>query len=149
MNSGSETVRGLRPSPIAGMRSTNQETSHTQVPRGQISNTRLGTAPLTTSTLGITKHATVELSTSIYQASSITSKGGRNSFRELISTPESKGALSLLYYSTKPTSTSAPTIPFSSSIYQATSQESPARHTQGITIYILVMNIILNSLNTH
>lgn len=149
MKSGSETVRGLRPSTIAGIGSTTQETS-LHVPRGQTSNARIRTTPLTTSALAITKRATVEPSTSIYQASSIANhwNNGRNSFRDLISTPESKGNDNSLFYSTKPTATSAPIIPSSSSIYQPTSQESPTWHRQGITVYILVMNIILNSLNT-
>lgn len=132
MKRGSETAKGLRPSPIAGIGSTRQETS-IHVPQGQTSNVRLRTTSLTTTTLGITKHATVEPSTSIYQASSIAHhwNNGLNSFKELISTPESKGSVNSLYYSTKLTSTSAPIIPSSSSIYQPTSRESPARHGQG------------------
>jgi len=138
MKRGSETAKGLRPSPTAGIGSTRQETS-THVPRGQTSNVRIRTIPLTTSTLGFTKHATVEPSTSIYQASSIAHhwNNGLNSFKELISTPESKGSVNSLYYSTKLTSTSAPIIPSSSSIYQPTSRESPARHRQGLSNELL------------
>ena len=146
MNSGSETVKGLRPSVITGIRSTTQETSR-QIPRGQTSNVSRKTTPLTNSALVVTKHATVEPCTSIYQASSVANhwNSGRNSFRELISTPESKSTVNSLFHSTKPTATSAPINPSSSSVYQPTSHESPARQGEGI-MYTLVMNIILNSL---
>ena len=148
MKSGSETVKGLRPSEIAGIRSTRQETS-TQIPRGQTSNVRLRTTPLTNSASSVSKHATVEPCISIYQASSVVDhwNNGRNSFRELISTPESKATVSSLFHSTKPTASSAPINPSSSSVYQTMSHESPALHGEGI-MYTLIMNIILNSLNT-
>jgi len=135
MQSGSQTVKELRPSPIAGLGSTKQE---------------IRTPPLTENSLGFTKHTSVEPSTSIYQESSVANywDNGSNSFREFISTPESKGTVNSLFCSTKP-ARSAPIIHSSLSIYQPTSQESPARHRQGIAAYILVMNIILNSLNTH
>lgn len=136
MKSGSETVKGLRPSTVAGIRSTTQVTS-SHIPQGQTSNVRIRTTPLTTSALAITKHATVEPSTSIYQGSSIANhwNNGRNSFTEVISTPETKGTVNSLFYSSKPTATSALVIPCSSSIYQPTSQqESPAWHRQGIVL---------------
>lgn len=136
MKSGSETVKGLRPSTVAGIRSTTQVTS-SHIPQGQTSNVRIRTTPLTTSALAITKHATVEPSTSIYQGSSIANhwNNGRNSFTEVISTPETKGTVNSLFYSSKPTATSALVIPCSSSIYQpASQQESPAWHRQGIVL---------------
>lgn len=136
MKSGSETVKGLRPSTVAGIGSTTQVTS-SHVPQGQTSNVRTRTTPLTTSALAITKHATVEPSTSIYQGSSIANhwNNGRNSFTEVISTPETEGTVNFLFYSSKPTATSALVIPCSSSIYQPTSQqESPAWHRQGIVL---------------
>lgn len=135
MKSGSETVKGLRPSTVAGIGSTTQVTS-SHVPQGQTSSVRIRTTPLTTSALAITKHATVEPSTSIYQGSSIANhwNNGRNSFTEVISTPETKGTVNSLFYSSKPTATSALVIPCSSSIYQPTSQqESPAWHRQGLS----------------
>ena len=136
MKSGSETVKGLRPSTVAGIGSTTIVTS-SHVPQGQTSNVRMRTTPLTTSALAITKHATVEPSTSIYQGSSIANhwNNGRNSFTEVISTPETEGTVNSLFYSSKPTATSALVIPCSSSIYQPTSrQESPAWHRQGIVL---------------
>ena len=149
MQSGSQTVKELRPSPIAGLGSTKQEI-RTHVPRGQTSYVHIRTAPLTENSFGFTKHTSVEPSTSIYQESSVENywDNGRNSFREFISTPESKGTVNSLFFSTKLTR-SAPIVHSSLSFYQPTSQESPARHRQGIAVYILVMNIILNSLNTH
>lgn len=150
MQSGSQTVKELRPSPIAGLGSTKQEI-RTHVPRGQTSYVHIRTVPFTTNSLGFTKHTSVEPSTRIYQESSVANywDNGRNSFREFISTPESKGTVNSLFCSTTLASTGAPIIHSSLSIYQPTSQESSARHRQGIAVYILVMNIILNSLNTH
>ena len=149
MQSGSQTVKELRPSPIAGLGSTKQEI-RTHVPR-ETSYVQIRTAPLTENSFGFTKHTSVKPSTSIYQESSVANYWdyGRNSFREFISTPESKGTVNSLFCSTTLASTGAPIIHSSLSIYQQTSQESPARHRQGIAVYILVMNIILNSLNTH
>lgn len=143
LKSGTETVKGLSPSPTAGIGSTKQE-RRTHVPRRETSNVRIRTTPLRTSTLVVTKHATVELSTSIYQASSIANywNNGRSSLRKLVSRPESKGTVVSLFYNTKPTATGASIIPASSSIYQPTFQDSSARHRQGIAMYILVMNIL-------
>lgn len=143
LKSGTETVKGLSPSPTAGIGSTKQE-RRTHVPRGETSNVRIRTTPLRTSTLVVTKHATVELSTSIYQGSSIANywNNGRSSLRKLVSRPESKGTVVSLFYNTKPTAAGASIIPCSSSIYQPTFQDSSARHRQGIAMYILVMNIL-------
>lgn len=135
MESGVKTVTTLRPSPTVGGPCCTQD-RRTHVPRQQTSDMRVRTTRLATNAFFTTKHATLELSTGRHQASSIINgwNSGRGPFRKLISTPESN-TIESTFYDGKPTSTGV-VMNCSSSIYPATSQESSARHRQGMILNI-------------
>lgn len=131
--SGVKTVKTLRPSPSAGNLSCSPE-RRTHVSRQQTSDLRIRASPLATKAFFITKHATLEPSTGILQASSITNGwNGYDPFQKLISTPE-RNTIKSSFFDTKPTATSSVMNLCSSSIYQATSQESTAQNREGMIL---------------
>lgn len=127
-----KTVKTLRPSQTTGSSFYGQE-RRTHIPRLQTSSVQVRSTPLATKAFFITKHATLQASTSIYQASSITNEwnNGHDPFRKLIiSTPECN-SIKPSFYDTKPSTTGVVQNPCSSSGYQAMPQAS-ARSREGM-----------------